>query len=108
MPPYLDALHEAAQGTGTRIWANVELFRLRRQWPPWCFETVPATCDRIVQQVEAVEGHAERLICFEFSSHMGPARGAEQEHLYGEYVRRCCPGAGHPDPYLAEESHDEH
>ncbi|MBU4200799.1 MAG: DUF4434 domain-containing protein [Verrucomicrobia bacterium] len=79
--PYFEGMQRACHSAGVHLWADVEVFDIPSGWKP-------APTERIVQQMEAVSPHVERIVFFEYNHYLSPVKGFKDGEELTETLAR--------------------
>jgi hypothetical protein len=87
LPAYLRALREAVGDAGGDLHVVTEVFtQVDRGVDRHAFRAVPATLDRIVQQLEIAHRFASIAVAFGVPEYMSPLGGEEAQRLFDSYL----------------------
>jgi len=81
MEDYFNALKSACISENRTIWSDLEIFERDGN------HNVPASIDRISQQIETEAPLVSKIVCWEFSHHLSPAKSIATLDLYNNYAR---------------------
>ena len=81
------ALQPVMEAHGVRFWANIEVFDQIHGWPvdEGNWDAIPATLERVLEQLELESPYVEKVVIFEFSHYMSPRLGGKALELYQRY-----------------------
>ena len=87
LPLYLTAMRNATQASNRGLAIIIEIFE-QVAGPPLDdtpFQAIPATLERIRQQIEAAAAYAPALVAFSIPEYMTPLGGPAAEGLFEKY-----------------------
>jgi Domain of unknown function (DUF4434) len=88
LPPYLQAMQRATNKTSRKLNTVVEIFEQTQGYPinNLSFQAIPATVDRIQEQLVLASLYSEESIGFSIPEYMLSSTDAAQKILYQQYI----------------------
>jgi hypothetical protein len=77
---YFTALKNACESNGRSLWSDLEIYH--NPSPP----LVPASIERVVQQINTEAPLVDKIVCWEFDNYLSPAHSLKSLDLYNNYL----------------------
>lgn len=87
LPSYLEALHQALDMAGGKLYVIIEIFRSTNAVSQRedRFQAVPATLEHVEQQLEVAAPYTQTLVAFSVPEYMTPFGGIAAARLFERY-----------------------